>query len=113
LNATVLTGKLFAPVLAPLLTQLNERFGTRLRTAAVENDYFGPDIVVAGLMTGRDVVAARDKIAGDFVVLPSAAFKADEPVMLDGTTRDGLESRLGLPVRALDLQAFSRLLSAS
>ncbi|MFN2480842.1 MAG: DUF512 domain-containing protein, partial [Pyrinomonadaceae bacterium] len=70
LSATVVTGKLFAPVLAPLLEGLNSRFGTRLKTVAVENDYFGPDIVVAGLMTGRDVIAARDRIEGDFVVLP-------------------------------------------
>jgi putative radical SAM enzyme (TIGR03279 family) len=111
LNATVLTGKLFAPVLAPMLEGLNERFGTRLKTVAVENDYFGPDIVVAGLMTGRDVIAARDQIEGDFVVLPSSALKSDEPVMLDGTTLGELERRLSLPVRAADFGAFADLLA--
>jgi putative radical SAM enzyme (TIGR03279 family) len=111
LRATVLTGKLFAPVLAPMLDSLNERFGTRLKTVSVENDYFGPDIVVAGLMTGRDVLAARDQIEGDFVVLPSAAFKSDEPVMLDGTTLDDLQQNLALPVRPSDFDAFARLLA--
>ncbi|HEX8163196.1 MAG TPA: DUF512 domain-containing protein [Pyrinomonadaceae bacterium] len=111
LRATVLTGKLFAPVLAPLLEGLNARFGTRLKTVAVENDYFGPDIVVAGLMTGRDVLAARDRIEGDFVVLPGAALKSDEPVMLDGTTLPDLERLIGMPVRALDFEGFARLLA--
>ncbi|HLL74764.1 MAG TPA: DUF512 domain-containing protein [Pyrinomonadaceae bacterium] len=111
LNASVLTGTLFAPVLAPLLEGLNARFGTRLQTVAVENDYFGPDIVVAGLITGRDVLAARDRLGGDSVILPAAAFKSDEPVMLDGTTRDELQRRLGRHVRALDFEAFARLLS--
>ena len=110
LNATVLTGKLFAPVLAPLLAELNARFGTRLRAVAVENDYFGPDIVVAGLVTGRDVLAARDQIDGDFVVAPSSMFKSDEPVMLDGTALAELESELGLPVRAVDFDGFAALL---
>ncbi len=109
LNATVLTGKLFAPVLAPMLEGLNERFGTRLKTVAVENDYFGPDIVVAGLMTGRDVLASRDQIEGEFVVLPSSALKSDEPVMLDGTTLGDLERRLGLPVRVHGSASFRRL----
>ena len=106
----MLTGKLFAPVLAPMLERLNERFGSRLKTVAVENDYFGPDIVVAGLMTGRDVLAAREQIEGDFVVLPSAAFKSDEPVMLDGTTLGELREKLGLDVRPVDFAAFARLL---
>jgi putative radical SAM enzyme (TIGR03279 family) len=111
LHATVLTGKLFAPVLREMLERLNVRFGTRLKTVAVENDYFGPDIVVAGLMTGREVLAARARVEGDFVILPSAAFKSDEPVMLDGTTLEGLQKSLGVPVRPADFAAFARLLA--
>jgi putative radical SAM enzyme (TIGR03279 family) len=111
LDATVLTGRLFAPVLAPLLARLNERFGTRLRTVPVENLYFGPDIVVAGLMSGKDVLAVRERVEGRLVILPASAFKADEPVMLDGTTRDELERGLGRPVRALDFEGFARLVA--
>jgi putative radical SAM enzyme (TIGR03279 family) len=112
IDGTILTGKLFAPVLTDLIANLNERFGTRLRVAAIENDYFGPDIVVAGLMTGRDVLAARDQIEGGFVVIPSVAFKSDEPIMLDGTTHEELQRQLGLPVRALDFEGFARLFAS-
>jgi putative radical SAM enzyme (TIGR03279 family) len=110
LHATILTGKLFAPELAQLTGNLNARFGTRLKVVAVENTYFGTDIVVAGLVTGQDVLAVRGEIEGDFVVLPSVMFKSDEPVMLDGTTRDELERQVGLPLRVLDFAGFSRLL---
>ena len=110
LNATVLTGKLFAPILEDLCARLNERFGTRLKVVAVENRYFGPEIVVAGLMTGSCVLAARGEFEGDYVILPSNAVKSDEPVMLDGTRLADLESQLRLPVRTLDFEAFSRLL---
>jgi putative radical SAM enzyme (TIGR03279 family) len=112
LHGTVLTGSLFAPVLEELVGRLNELAGTRLKVVAVENSYFGPEIVVAGLMTGECVLAARELIEGDFVILPSTAHKSDEPVMLDGTRLDDLSARLGLPVRALDLEGFSRLLAA-
>ena len=113
LYGTVLTGALFAPVLEELVGRLNEVAGTRLRVVAVENKYFGSEIVVAGLMTGECVLAARDRIEGDFVILPATAHKSDEPVMLDGTRLDDLSSRLGLPVRALDLAEFGRLVAGA
>lgn len=113
LHASILTGKLFAPELEALTESLNARFATRLKVVAVENTYFGPDIVVAGLVTGRDVLAVREQIEGEFVILPSVMFKSDEPVMLDGTTRAELESQVGLPLRVVDFQGFARLLLGS
>ncbi|HEX8071186.1 MAG TPA: DUF512 domain-containing protein [Pyrinomonadaceae bacterium] len=110
-HGTILTGTLFAPVLRPLVERLNERFGTRLRVAAVENKYFGPEIVVAGLLTGTCVLAAREQIAGDFVLLPGAARKSDDPIMLDGTRLADLERRLALPVHAVDLDGLAHLLN--
>ena len=109
LHGTILTGALFAPVLEELTHRLNGLAGTRLRVVAVENRYFGPEIVVAGLMTGECVTAVRGELEGDFVVIPKTAHKSDEPVMLDGTRLDELERKMGLPVRALDLEGFGRM----
>jgi putative radical SAM enzyme (TIGR03279 family) len=113
LHGPVLTGTLFAPILTQLIGSLNERFATRLSVVAVENQFFGPEIVVAGLMTGACVLAAREKLAGEFVVIPQTAHKSDEPVMLDGTRLEELERQLGLPVHALDLEGFERLLAGT
>ena len=113
LYGTILTGQLFAPILADLIERLNERFGTRLRVVAVANDYFGPDIVVAGLMTGKDVLAARSRIEGDFVILPSVAFKSDEPIMLDGMRMGELETQLSLRVHALDFDGVARMIKGN
>ncbi|HZI18689.1 MAG TPA: DUF512 domain-containing protein [Pyrinomonadaceae bacterium] len=111
LSGTVLSGALFAPILSAHVAELNERFGTRLKVVAVENLYFGSEIVVAGLMTGQCVLAARGQFEGEFVVLPKTAHKSDEPVMLDGTRLDELERELGLPVRALDFEGFARMVT--
>src|SRR6185369_5863188 len=67
-RGTIMTGTLFAPVLQQLITRLNERCGTRLHVVGVANEYFGGDVSVAGLLTGGDLVAAKDQIRGDFVV---------------------------------------------
>ncbi|MBA3442096.1 MAG: DUF512 domain-containing protein [Pyrinomonadaceae bacterium] len=110
LNATILTATLFAPELEKIIDRLNHRFGTRLRVAAVENKYFGPDIVVAGLLTGSCILAARDQIKTESVIIPSVTLKTDEAVMLDGMTLDDLQQRLGLPVQAADFASFAELI---
>jgi putative radical SAM enzyme (TIGR03279 family) len=113
LHATVMTGMLFAPVLKKRLERLNARFGTRLHTLAIENRYFGGDVSVAGLLTGGDLLAARERVRGDFVIIPGSMLKSGEEVMLDGLTLEDVRKQFGLPVQALDFQSFARLLSAS
>jgi hypothetical protein len=64
-------------------------------------------------MTGRDVLAVRERIKGSFVIIPSAAFKSDEPIMLDGTTHEELQGQLGLPVRALDFDGLAQMVEGN
>ncbi|HEX8176588.1 MAG TPA: DUF512 domain-containing protein [Pyrinomonadaceae bacterium] len=109
---TVMTGTLFAPVLEKLLSELNERFGTKLQVVAVENGYFGGDVSVAGLLTGSDFLAARERVTGDFVIIPAASVKSDEKIMLDGMSFAELESRMGLPLHAMDFDSFAEMLEA-
>ena len=110
LCGTLLTGSLFAPVLKPMIENLNARFGTQLKVEGVENNYFGGDVSVAGLLTGGDLVAARKRISGDFVIIPKSTLKSDEEIMLDGMTLEELTVRLGLPVYPLDLKSFAEFL---
>jgi putative radical SAM enzyme (TIGR03279 family) len=110
LSATVVTGTLFAPILERLLTRLNARFGTRLAVVAVENNYFGADVSVAGLLTGGDLLAARDRVRGNFLVIPASMLKSGDTVMLDGMKLDEVESELGLPIHALDFAGFAQMI---
>ena len=111
LFGTVMTGTLFAPVLRELVGRLNSRFGMRLEVVAVENSYFGGDVSVAGLLTGQDFIAARNRVSGDFAIIPRVALKGDEPVMLDGMRFEELQSRFDVPLYALDLRSLARLLT--
>jgi putative radical SAM enzyme (TIGR03279 family) len=111
LDGTVMTGTLFAPILKERLDAMNERFGTRLSVVALENNYFGGDVSVAGLLTGNDLLAARGRVQGRFVIIPGAMIKSGgEAVMLDGMTLDEVEAQLGVPVHALDFDAFARFI---
>jgi len=107
LYGTIMTGTLFATPLTAMVSRLNERFGTRLRVVAVENDYFGGDVSVAGLLTGGDFSAAREQVVGDFAIIPRVALKSDEPVMLDGMRFEELQKQFEVPLYAFDFKQFA------
>ena len=98
LHGTVATGELFYPILFSQITELNNRFGTKLRTIAVRNQFFGPEVTVAGLISGADLLAARSSIEGSFLVVPEQACLKSGNVFLDDLTVEKLESDLGIPV---------------
>ena len=102
-----MTGTLFAPVLGKMIERFNERFGTALHVAPVVNDYFGGDVSVAGLLTGRDLLAARQEVRGEFVIVPRVVLKSNEPIMLDGMRFDELQQQFDVPVHAFDFSQFA------
>jgi putative radical SAM enzyme (TIGR03279 family) len=113
LTGTIMTGTLFAPFLEKLIDKFNSKFGTSLHIEPVTNDYFGGDVSVAGLLTGGDFLAARDRVRGDFAVIPRVALKGDEPIMLDGMRFEELQAAFDVPVRACDFSEFASLLANS
>jgi putative radical SAM enzyme (TIGR03279 family) len=108
---TIMTGTIFAPILEEQIGKLNDRYGTLFHVAAVENQYFGGDVSVAGLLTGGDFVKARADVRGDFLIIPRSTLKSDEEIMLDGMTLQTLSSELALPVYPLDLKSFADWIS--
>src|SRR2546421_1519214 len=104
---SLMTGTLFAPVLHRMIERMNHQAGTRLEVVAVENQYFGGDVSVAGLLTGGDFLAARARVRGDFVIIPKVALKSDEPIMLDGMSFEELQGQFSIPIYALDFPAFA------
>ncbi len=110
IDGTILTGTLFAPALKPLIDELNSRFGTKLGVEGIDNNYFGGDVSVAGLLTGGDFVSARERVRGKFAIIPRTTLKSDEEVMLDGMKLQDLQEALGVPVYPFDFQALSQFI---
>ncbi|HEX3186018.1 MAG TPA: DUF512 domain-containing protein [Pyrinomonadaceae bacterium] len=108
--ATIFTGTLFAPVLREMIDKWNSRFETRLRVEPLDNTYFGGDVSVAGLLTGRDLLAARDRVSGEFVLIPKQMLKSDDAIMLDGMRISEVAKAIGRPVYAVSLEELAALL---
>lgn len=101
---TILTGEMFAPILTAKIDRYNSITGSRLNVLAVPNMYFGGDVAVAGLLTGKDYINVKEQIKGDFLIIPKHTIKSDEPILLDGMSFDELKRQFSVPVYALDIQ---------
>jgi len=110
---TIFTGTLFAPVLKKMIDKFNAEFGTRLIVEPLENSYFGGDVSVAGLLTGQDLLRARERVRGEFVCIPKQMLKSDDSIMLDGMNVNEVSRELGQPVHAINLHDLATLLTQS
>ncbi|MBA3350877.1 MAG: DUF512 domain-containing protein [Blastocatellia bacterium] len=112
-HGTILTGEMFAPILRDQIDRFNIVAGTRLHVIAVPNTYFGGDVSVAGLLTGKDYLNIKDEIKGEFVIIPKHTIKSDEPILLDGMSYENLRASLQKPVYDLDVDGLINFLSAA
>src|SRR5207244_4455475 len=92
---------MFAPRLAVLLRHLAVA-GLTVDVAAVPNDFFGPKIAVAGLLTGQDIqrALARRRLGGR-VLIPGVTLREQDGVFLDDLTPADLARDLDVPVQAV------------
>ena len=100
-KVTLVTGKAAAPTMRLLASTLCNRVeGLTAEVMEVKNEFFGPEITVAGLLTGHDVatqLAGRDM--GDEVLIPATMLRAEGDLFLCGMTPNELSRRLGAPIR--------------
>ena len=75
-------------------------------------EFFGEEVTVAGLIAGGDVLAARQSIEGDFLIVPEQACLKSGQVFLDDMTIDDLKSELQMPVAHGGPSLFTMLRTA-
>jgi NifB/MoaA-like Fe-S oxidoreductase len=56
-------------------------------------------------------LSARERITGEFVLIPRQMLKSDDEIMLDGMRLGEVSRELGLPVHAINLDQFASLLT--
>jgi len=104
---------MFAPIMSEQIAEYNKLTNSRLTVLAVPNTYFGGDVSVAGLLSGQDLAAVRDKVAGNFLIVPSHIIKSDEPVLIDGMRFDELQAIFDVPVVPLTVDGLWQFLEGS
>ena len=97
---SIATGMSAAPFMQQVVDMARERYpDLRGQVHAIENRFFGQTIVVAGLVTGGDLIGQlRGKELGQRLLIPASMLRSGERVFLDDVTLDDVERELGVPV---------------
>ena len=101
----IATGKAAAPFMRRMIDLAAEKCDNEIQCEifAVENEFFGPGVDVAGLVTGGDMIRQlKGKITAKRLLIPQTMLRHGETVFLDDVSLPGLEAELGVQVQAVD-----------
>ena len=98
------SGEAAHAVVSMLAREAEERCpGLRVHTYAVKNRFFGGEVTVTGLLTGRDLAEQlAGKELGETLYLSRTTLRAEGDLFLDGMTPAELSEKLGVPVEFVD-----------
>lgn len=93
---SVATGVLASPYIARMAGDLADKFpGIKIHIYTIENEFFGRDITVAGLLTGGDIIGQlKGKKLGKALLLPDVILRHGENILLDDITTEDIERAL-------------------
>jgi len=94
----VVTGLAMAPLMRPLLERLSDASGAEFELIVAQNSLFGPTITTAGLLVGKDILAAlggRHDL--DIALIPAETINEDG-VFLDDYSLAIVRESLPMPV---------------
>jgi len=108
---SIATGVSAAPFLTELLNKAKKTVGAfDYDVFPIVNDFFGHTIDVAGLVTGRDIIARlRGKNLKNRLLLPKTMLRDGETCLLDDITLADIERELGVPVAAVETDGAALL----
>lgn len=96
------TGISFYPFLNKFIENYSEKERLSIDVVAVENTFFGSQVTVAGLLTGRDVMkTALDCVESHDTILVPDVVLDDQDRFLDNVTLDDMQEALGIPVKKI------------
>lgn len=113
LRYIVATGMAAQQALTALVTEAQAAFpALRAQVRAIRNDFFGPQITVAGLVTGGDLMAQLAGETADVLLLPSCMLRQEGDLFLDDVPWQQVEDTLHMQVRILPETDGGALLDA-
>lgn len=99
-KVNLITGVLASGIMKQFVKDLEDKYpGLEICMHVVKNTFFGENITVTGLITGRDIVAQlRGRLKGDILMIPDVMLRYGTHVFLDDYTVKMVEEQLGVKV---------------
>ncbi len=110
---TVVTGVAAYDFMNQIAKIISNRIGIIINVIAIKNNFFGEDITVAGLITGKDIIDQLKDRKYKNIIIPNSMLKYDENIFLDDITIEKLEDALKTKVYVCEVngEKFIKLLS--
>lgn len=109
-DTLLVTGVAAAPVLTELVALAKNKFSQiKVRVQAIENDFFGKTITVAGLVTGTDILKQVKPDTFRRILIPEVMLRHEGDRFLDDVTPQDLEMKIGVPVTVLPVDGEALL----
>ena len=104
----LITGVCAADYIRGMVDALARRVpGLQARVHVIENEYFGGNVTVAGLVTATDIERqAGGKLLSDRVLVPTCMLRHEQDKFLDDVPREALEARLGAKLTLVENDGY-------
>lgn len=95
------TGVLAAPIILELVNNIYMKYpNIQVNVYTIINEFFGNNITVAGLLTGKDIINQLEgKDLGKHLLLPDVLLRDGEDILLDDFTVGEMENALQTKIR--------------
>jgi len=108
---SIVTGRAAVDLISGLADSAADKFGLDINVICIDNELFGDEITVSGLLTGGDIRRRLLQIPleelGEYILLPSNMSRSETDTFLDDTTASQLAESLGIPVKIAEIHGES------
>ena len=110
-RCTIATGQLAYPMMQDFAERVHQAFPqVQVQVKKIRNDFWGPTITVAGLITGQDLLAQLEGLdLGSELLIPANMLRHEQDRFLDDLTLEQVQETLGVPVLPVENDAFELL----
>ncbi len=97
---SLITGEAAYPLITQIVDKMCKKWNNlNCKVYKIKNDFFGPLITVAGLVTATDVIKQLDgEILGEELIIPDVMLRSEKDMFLDSITVDQLSQKLNTPI---------------
>jgi putative radical SAM enzyme (TIGR03279 family) len=95
-TVSIITGKITYNYIIEKTKILENKYkGLKINVYPIENNFFGKNITVTGLITGGDIInQLKNKDLGEYLIIPNCTLKSDDDVFLDNITLKEVSDKL-------------------
>lgn len=110
-RCTIATGQLAYPMMQDFAERVQQAFPqVQVQVKKIRNDFWGPTITVAGLITGQDLLAQLEGLdLGSELLIPANMLRHEQDRFLDDLTLEQVQETLGVPMLPVENDAFELL----